>query len=75
MFTFKHYVDDRGLVSYGDVFPPMWRRTADYVARILTGAKPADLPIEQHTKFELLVDPKDRQGTWHHYPKRDALGR
>ena len=41
MFTFKHYVDDRGLVSYGVVFPPMWRRTADYVARILTGAKPA----------------------------------
>jgi ABC-type uncharacterized transport system substrate-binding protein len=46
------------LVSYGVVFPPMWRGTADYVARILKGAKPADLPIEQHTKFELVVDPK-----------------
>jgi putative ABC transport system substrate-binding protein len=58
MFTFKHYVDDGGLVSYGVVFPPMWRRTTDYVARILKGAKPADLPIEQPTRFELVVNLK-----------------
>src|SRR5262245_13470934 len=58
MFTFKHYVDGGGLMSYGVEFPPMWRRTADYVARILKGAKPADLPIEQPTKFELVVNLK-----------------
>ena len=58
MFTFKHYVDAGGLMSYGVEFPPMWRRLADYVARILKGAKPAELPIEQPTKFELVVNLK-----------------
>jgi putative tryptophan/tyrosine transport system substrate-binding protein len=58
MFTFKHYVDHGGLMSYGVEFPPLWRRTADYVARILKGAKPAELPIEQPTKFELVVNLK-----------------
>ena len=58
MFTFRHYVDHGGLMSYGVEFPPLWRRTADYVARILKGAKPAELPIEQPTKFELAVNLK-----------------
>ena len=58
MFTFKHYVDDGGLMSYGVEFPTLWRRIADYVARILKGAKPAELPIEQPTKFELIVNVK-----------------
>jgi putative ABC transport system substrate-binding protein len=58
MFTFRHYVDVGGLMSYGVEFPPMWRRTADYVARILKGAKPAELPIEQAAKFEFVVNIK-----------------
>jgi putative ABC transport system substrate-binding protein len=58
MFTFKHYVDGGGLMSYGVEFPPLWRRVGDYVARILKGAKPAELPIEQPTKFELVVNLK-----------------
>ena len=58
MFTFKHYVDGGGLMSYGVEFPPLWRRVADYVARILKGAKPAELPIEQPTKFEFVVNLK-----------------
>jgi putative tryptophan/tyrosine transport system substrate-binding protein len=58
MFTFRHYVVDGGLMSYGVDFPPLWGRTADYVARILKGAKPAELPIEQPTKFELVVNLK-----------------
>src|SRR5262245_61399536 len=58
MFTFKHYVDSGGLMSYGVEFPPLWRRIADYVARILKGAKPAELPIEQASKFELVVNLK-----------------
>jgi putative tryptophan/tyrosine transport system substrate-binding protein len=58
MFTFRHYVVEGGLMSYGVDFPPLWRRTADYVARILKGAKPAELPIEQPTKFEFVVNLK-----------------
>jgi len=58
MFTFKHYVDHGGLMSYGVDFPILWRRTADYVARILKGSKPAELPIELPTKFEFVVNLK-----------------
>ena len=56
MFTFRHYADACGLMSYGVEFPLLWRRTADYVARMLKGAKAAELPIEQPTKFELVVN-------------------
>ena len=58
MFTFRHYVEHGGLMSYGVEFAALWSRTADYVARILKGAKPAELPIEQPTKFELVVNLK-----------------
>jgi putative ABC transport system substrate-binding protein len=52
------YVRDGGLLSYGPNFADMYRRSAGYVARLLKGAKPADLPVEQPTLFELFVNQK-----------------
>jgi len=45
-------------VSYGPNFADLWRRAADFVDKILRGAKPGDIPVEQPTKFELVVNLK-----------------
>jgi putative ABC transport system substrate-binding protein len=58
MFINKDWVLAGGLMSYGADFTTMWRRGADYVGKILNGAKPADLPVEQATKFLLTVNLK-----------------
>jgi putative ABC transport system substrate-binding protein len=47
-----------GLLSYGPNFTAIWRRTAEYVDKILNGARPEDLPVEQPTKFELVINLK-----------------
>jgi putative ABC transport system substrate-binding protein len=56
MYGPREHVDAGGLISYGPNFSDLYRRAADYVDKILRGAKPADIPVEQPTKFDLVIN-------------------
>jgi putative ABC transport system substrate-binding protein len=58
IYPYRYYVASGGLISYGVELLELWRRAAEYVDRILKGARPGDLPITQPNKFQLIVNLK-----------------
>jgi putative tryptophan/tyrosine transport system substrate-binding protein len=62
MYESRESVDDGGLISYGANIPDLTRRAAAFVVKVINGAKPADIPVEQPTKFELIINLKTARG-------------
>lgn len=56
MYVIREFVQAGGLISYGANWPSMWRRAADVVAKVLSGIRPGDIPVEQPTEFDLVIN-------------------
>ena len=74
MYTNREFVEEGGLMSYGNDTADAYRRAGLHVGRILKGEKPADLPVDQATRFEFVINLENRQGARPRSAAR-ALGR
>jgi putative ABC transport system substrate-binding protein len=58
IYVSREFIEEGGLIAYGPSYPDLYRRAATYVDKIFKGAKPSELPVEQPTKFELILNLK-----------------
>ena len=70
VYSSREYIDAGGLLSYSAHYPDLYRRTAAYVDKIFKGAKPADLPVEQPTKLEIVINLKAAKALGLDVPER-----
>ena len=75
VYFVRPFVTAGGLISYGPNVPDQFRLAAGYVDRVLKGEKPADLPVQAPTKYELVIESQDCQGARSHRAARAALTR
>ena len=68
VYAYRNFVASGGLISYGADIASQYRRAAGYVDRILKGEKPADLPVQTPTKYDLVDQSQDRQGARSYSP-------
>ena len=73
MYGYREFVESGGLMSYGPNIPDLFRRAGDYVDKILRGAKPGDLPVQQPTKFDLVINLTTAKALGHTIPESFLL--